>query len=145
MSWAPMYEAGDFAIEPNSGRFVEATGELKLAQDIANAMMTFYDPVRDYGSEMTTLIGQYSTNSKSMLMQMASDAVARLRAKQISNTVIDSTEQIASIKDVRVALDPSTHTKVYSLVKVQTVAGQEQTSISTISPTTPINLDHQYL
>jgi len=110
MATTLMKRDGDIVTQSSNGRQVMITGIHKLSQDVADCLMTEYDPERGYGSEIADLdqinsrkSGPMGLVNRGRIKSMVRDAIERLQ--QLQNTRVDQLtgfEAIQSIGTIRV-------------------------------------------
>lgn len=109
MSKTLMKRDGDIVHQSSTGRPVFVEGIQKLSQDVADALMTDYDPERNFGSELSDLdrinrrSGVLGMISRGYIKTLVRDSIERLQ--QLQNTRVDqltSFEAIKSIGNIRV-------------------------------------------
>lgn len=105
MSTTLMKRDGDLVVQSSNGRQVTIKGIQKLSQDVADCLMTEYDPERAYGSEISNLDQINSSRSEALGMinrgrikSMVRDAVERLQ--QLQNTRLDQLDGYEAIKSI---------------------------------------------
>lgn len=121
---------GDILIQGSNGRPSLIGGVEKLSQDLADCLMITYDPARDFGQELDTLIGVSSRHAfvnainAATVRQRVEEAIQRLQSLQRSRPdQISDFESIERIKDIKVY--PQGKTGYVFFVEVTPVAGPD--------------------
>jgi hypothetical protein len=136
---------GDIYIQGSNGRPQLIGGVEKLSQDIADCLMITYDPDRDFGHELDTVLGATSRHTfanvinASTVKQFVEEAIMRLRSVQRSRPdQVTDFESVDKVRDIKVY--PLGKTGYIFFVEVTPVAGPDvnQQSFS-------IKLGHQLL
>lgn len=130
---------GDLFIDPNSGRLVTVVDEVKLSQDIANALMLDLDPSRDYGSELNSLQDPRNSVSQAYVSQLVSEALGRLMAGQRSDKAASASEIIQDILAIRVARDPDHKSDIYFYILVRNNRTQQVEQVVIVTQPTKLN------
>jgi hypothetical protein len=136
---------GDIYLPTSNGRPEYIEGIEKLSQDTADALLTEYDPDRQFGSELASLndqpvkSGVLGVFNKAFLMQRARDAIDRLRALQnLRQDQLTSFEAIKEVGTIRVFQISQTGYILW--IDVHPMAGPDK------APTSfKVNLRHQFL
>lgn len=136
---------GDIVLQGSNGRPYWIQGNEKLAQDTSDALMTDYDPERQFGS-LVNNIDTINSNraivgifNRGFIRQNVRDAIERLQAlQQIRSDQLNSFEAIAEIQTVRVY--QTSRTGYVFTVNVVPFGG-----LDVIPMSYRINLRHQFL
>jgi len=102
---------GDIVFDDSNGRPILIEGIHKLSQDVADALMTEYDPERSYGSQLANIetinsqsrSGPIGLVGRGYIKTLVREAIERLQ--ELQNTRLDqltSFEAIESIGTIRV-------------------------------------------
>jgi len=102
---------GDIVFDDSSGRPILIEGIHKLSQDVADALMTEYDPERAYGSQLANIeninaqsrSGPIGLVGRGYIKTLVREAIERLQ--ELQNTRLDqltSFEAIETIGTIRV-------------------------------------------
>ena len=138
---------GDLVFSASNGRQPLVHGVEKLSQDVADALMTEYDPVRAFGSQAASLdtinernlSGPLGSISRGIIKSFIREALERLRSLQkLRGSNIDPFETIKDIGTVRVI--QFSKTGYMSNVNVVPEAGPDVNTSTFL-----IQLRHQFL
>jgi len=130
---------GDLFFDIN-GRLNQIEGFDKVSQDIAEILLTEFDPDRDYGSELALTDSSPVFNvSEAQVSSYVLDAVERLRNLQRTNPTTTLQEEIASIDQIQVFKNDQT--EVTFGLAVTTSAGPRIESGIALA-TKPVALNH---
>lgn len=136
---------GDIVIQASNGRPYWITGVEKLSQDVADVLMTTYNPETGFGHELDSLFNGTNRLSNigiinaTYIRNRVEEAISRLRSLQeLRRDQIDAFETIDDVSDVQVYTIGSTG---YAFtVEVTPLEGPN------VAPQTfSINLSHQLL
>lgn len=112
---------GDLFFDVN-GRLDEITGVEKIAQDVAEVLLTALDVDRDFGSELNLVDTDPQLNvSEGQVHQFVQDAIDRVSALQASSTITTIQEEIAVVERIEVLKNDQT--EILFGVAVRTTAG----------------------
>lgn len=136
---------GDIVISESNGRPYYVSGVEKLTQEVADSLMTIYDPEYDFGHELDTAIGNNKRLSflnvinATYIRNRVEEAIARLKDLQKSRPdQIDDYEAVDEIVDLKVY--PMGKTGYAFIVQVAPLAGPN------VAPQSfSVKLSHQLL
>lgn len=139
-------ENGDLVIQESNGRMYYIQGIEKLTQDVADCLMVTYDPSRDFGQELDTVLSNNTRVSflnvinASYIKARVEEAIARLKKLQQSRPdQLNDFEAIDTVSDVQVYI-LSGATDFAFVVDVTPVAGPDKNP-----QTFSVKLAHQLL
>lgn len=135
---------GDIFISDSNGRpyYIEKTE--KLAQDIADALMTTYSPSRGWGSELSELVGKIISPStlkpigEAFIQKSVNDAIDRLIQKQQERS--DQLDEYEIIDDFEVQIFKISNTSYTFMLEITPLTGPNKSPLSF-----QIQLGHQLL
>lgn len=114
---------GDLFINPSTGAVREIVGPEKAFQDVAESLLTAFDPSRNFGSsldakdENSVIIGALGEGEVKLRIQ---DAIDRLILDQSNDPNITDDERIDKIEDITVDFQ-NDGTEILFLVTLSTV------------------------
>ena len=136
---------GDIVLQASNGRAFYIRGNEKLAQDVADSLLTDYDPERQIGSRLSRLENANSTRgvvglfNRGFIRTEVRDTLERLQALQRRRSdQLDSFEAIEVIETIRV-YQTSKSGYIFT-VNVVPFGGRDR-----LPTTFKVNLRHQFL
>lgn len=137
---------GDLVLSSSNGRYVWIDGIQKATQEVADALMSEYDPERNWGSQLSSIeklngskSGPAGLINRGYIKTLVRDAIERLQLMQRKRPdQIDSYETIQSIGNVRVL--QISRTGYVFFVDSQTAAGPDKLTSSFL-----VQARHQFL
>lgn len=98
MSWTLKKENGDIFVSPDTGRPVRVFNEEKTSQDVADILMTEFDPERSFGSKLPKLPGEVQRPT----------VLGPFGAARVQDEVKDTIQRLISLQDeMRLKLAPT--------------------------------------
>ena len=98
---------GDLYIDPETGRPDEVSGPSKVDQELADLYLSFYDPVRSWGSSLS--LSQIDSSSieqaRAVLFLRLQQANVRILNKQSQDPTMTTEERITQFSQSDVLMD----------------------------------------
>jgi hypothetical protein len=121
---------GDLEHLSSNGGMYYIQGIEKLTQEVADVLMTIYDPERGWGSQLNTLIGNVSKPGviidvigQSLIQQAVDDAVDRLKQRQKETYLLTDIETVDTSTVQVFTVDKTMYT---FYLQVKPVSGPDQ-------------------
>lgn len=115
------------------------SGQDKLSQDVAEALLSDYDYERDYGGKLQTMVVP-GLGAKAMVSSEVQRILTRLQSMQSQDSSITSDERISSVSDIKVVMDKS---DAHFEVSINT-ANASKLTMSDVVRLRPIQLAHTW-
>jgi len=138
-SWTLAVQDGDIKILPGTGQPVQITGPQKTSQDLQETFQSDYDPTRNIGTALPSIIGTIPDSMAEPFVQNeVNKGVQRLIQLEQSDPNVDAYEQIGAIQQLNVTVQGF---NVAFYVLCTTVAGDavQAANIRNLKPIQELN------